>query len=301
MPEAIFIIKGVLSECLHLFIHTLKDTIHLLPFLFLSYILMEFIEHKTSDKMLHAMQHSGKFGPIIGALTGLVPQCGFSALAGTLYAGKLITMGTVVAVFLSTSDEMIPIMISKSVPFRNIVLILGVKLLIALLVGFIIDIVFHTKTKAEHHHHEIEEFCDHEHCHCEKGIFRSSLYHTLHVFLFIFIVSFVLNITLHYIGEDKLATFLVEKPIIGQAFSALIGLIPNCVSSVLITELFVQGTISAGSMLAGLLVGAGAGLLVLFRTNKHIKENLFIIAILYFVGLVFGILLDALSFGSLLI
>jgi hypothetical protein len=296
------VIKSILLECLDFFLHTVKDTIYLLPFLFLSYLLMEFIEHKTSDKMLHAIKHSGKFGPFFGALSGLVPQCGFSALASTLYAGKLITTGTVLAVFLSTSDEMLPIMISKSVKLKTILLILGAKLVIALIIGFAVDMFFRVKTKAEHHHHhEIEEFCDHEHCHCEKGIFRSSLYHTLHVFLFIFIISFILNVVLHYIGEDTIAAFLIEKPIVGQAISALIGLIPSCVSSVLITELFLQGAISAGSMLAGLLVAAGTGLLVLFRTNKHIKENLVIIAILYTTGLVFGILLDAISFGSLLV
>lgn len=297
-----FLLSGehFLIDFSHLFIHTIKDTIHLLPFLFISYLIMEFIEHKTNEKMLSAIQHSGKFGPFIGSVSGIIPQCGFSALASTLYAGKVITLGTLIAVFLSTSDEMLPVMISRNVPFKNILIILTTKFLIAILAGFIVDLLFRTKSKSGHEH-EIEHLCEDEHCQCQNGIFRSSLHHTLHVFAFIFVFSLALNITVHFIGEDKLSSFILGKPIVGQIFSAIIGLIPNCISSVAITELYIEGAISAGAMLSGLLVGAGIGVLVLFRTNKHIKENLKIVGFLFIIGVLSGILLDLLNFESLLI
>jgi hypothetical protein len=237
----------------------------------------------------------------VGSFVGIVPQCGFSAFASSLYSGKIISIGTVIAVFLSTSDEMLPVLISNSVPLKNIFIILGTKFVIALIVGFVIDAFFKQKIQAEEHNHEIEKLCDHEHCQCQKGIFRSSLYHSLHVYLFIFIVSLALNTVIHYIGEDKISSLIIAKPIIGQVVSSFIGLIPNCASSVLITELYIQEAITAGSMMSGLLVGAGVGLLALFRANKHIKENLFIVAVLYISGVVFGILLDIIGFGAFLI
>ena len=297
MSEFINSVQAIALELPQLLLHSIKDIIHILPFLFISYLVMEFIEHKTSVKMVKAIQKSGKMGPFIGSAAGLIPQCGFSALASSFYSGKIITIGTLIAVFLSTSDEMLPVMISNRFPLSSILIILLTKFIIAVIVGFIIDLIFRQTLDDNG---EIEDFCNHEHCQCEKGILRSSLHHTLHVFVFIFVITFVLNIFIHFVGEDKLASLVIGKPFLGQLIAGIIGLIPNCASSVIITELYIKGAISAGSMMSGLLVGAGVGILVLFRSNKHIKENLTILGVLYLIGVVFGILLDILNFGNLL-
>lgn len=297
MSDFINSAKEIFAELPHLLLHSFKDTIHILPFLFISYLVMEFIEHKASDKLATAIRRSGKAGPFIGSAVGIIPQCGFSTLASSFYAGKIITMGTIVAVFLSTSDEMLPVMISNKFPVASILIILFTKFIIAVIAGFIIDLIFRPSL---HNDEEIEEFCNHEHCQCEKGIFRSSLYHTVHVFIFILIVTIVLNIFIHFVGEDKLASLVIGKPVLGQLIAGIIGLIPNCASSVIITELYIKGAISAGAMMSGLLVGAGVGLLVLFRTNKHLKENLIIAGLMYSIGVIFGILLDLINFGAIL-
>ena len=204
---------AALDELPHLLLHSIKDTINILPFLFISYLVMEFVEHRTSDKMARAIQKSGKLGPLIGSVTGIIPQCGFSTLASSFYAGKIVTMGTLIAVFLSTSDEMLPVMISNKFPLKSILTILLTKFIIAVVAGFVIDLIFRQKLE---HDGDIEELCDHEHCQCEKGIFRSAVYHTLHVFLFIFIVTFILSTFIHFIGEDKLASLIIGKPVFGQ-------------------------------------------------------------------------------------
>ncbi len=297
MSEFINSAQEIVLALPHLLLHSAADTIHILPFLFISYLIMELIEHKASGKMAKAIQRSGKLGPFIGSFVGIIPQCGFSALASSFYAGKIITIGTLVAVFLSTSDEMLPVMISNRFPLPSILIILLTKFIIAVIGGFIVDLIFRQTLD---NNGDIEDFCNHEHCQCEKGIFRSSLHHTLHVFLFIFVVTFVLNIFIHFVGEDKLASLVIGKPIAGQLIAGVIGLIPNCAASVIITELYIKGAISAGAMMSGLLVGAGVGILVLFRSNSHIKENLTIMGVLYLIGVVFGILLDVLNFGNLL-
>ena len=297
MSDFINSAREIFAELPHLLLHSLKDTVHVLPFLFISYLVMEFIEHKASGKLANAIQKSGKAGPFIGSSVGIIPQCGFSTLASSFFAGKIITMGTLIAVFLSTSDEMLPVMISNKFPLASILIILFTKFIIAVIAGFIIDLIFR---QTLHNDEEIEEFCNHEHCQCEKGIFRSSLYHTVHVFVFILIVTIFLNTFIHFVGEDKLASLVIGKPVLGQLIAGIIGLIPNCASSVIITELYIKGAISAGAMMSGLLVGAGVGILVLFRTNKHLKENLIISGLMYSIGVVFGILLDLLNFGALL-
>lgn len=280
---------------LEVLIDTLKDSIKLLPFLFMAYLVMEYVEHKTSDKTKAIIQKSGKFGPFLGSVLGIFPQCGFSAMAANLYAGRIITLGTLIAIFLSTSDEMLPILISEAVPVNVIFKILGVKLAIGMIAGFIIDFVLSkvTKTKKEN---KIEEVCEHEHCHCEEeGVMKSSLKHTVSVFIYIFIISLILNVIIFSIGEDKLASLILNKPILGPIIAGMIGLIPNCASSVLLTKLYLSGVIHVATMIAGLLVGAGVGILILCKVNKNAKENAKIIGLLYIVGVISGILLEGIG------
>ncbi len=270
----------------HALEHTLKDSIILIIFLFLTYLAMEYLEHRTGEKVQGVIQRAGRLGPLIGAVLGAVPQCGFSTAASNLYAGRVITMGTLIAIYLSTSDEMLPVMISAQAPVRTILGILAVKVLVGMAAGLVIDLIFR-RGREEHSH--IHELCEHEHCECEKGIVRSALKHTVQVGLFILIISFALNLALEMSGEDILAGFLLNRPVIGPILAGLVGFIPNCAASIVITELYLEGVISVGSMLSGLLVGAGMGLLVLFRVNRHRAENLKIAGLLYLIGVLTGI------------
>lgn len=271
--------------------HTILDSIKLIPFLFLTYLLMEWLEHKAGKKAQTVVEKSGHFGPIIGSVLGAIPQCGFSAAASNLYAGRVITLGTLMAIYLSTSDEMIPIMLSASVPITTVSKILTLKIVIGMVVGLVID--FMLPEKHDEHHH-IHEMCEHEHCHCGEGksIWKSALIHTLKIFAFILVITFVLNLILHNGGEEVLEEFLLNRPVMGPVLAGLVGLIPNCASSVVITSLYVQGAMSFGAMMSGLLVNAGIGILVLLRSNTNRKEDIKIIGILSGVGIVVGIILD---------
>ena len=276
---------------------SLIDTVKLIPFLLITYIIMEFIEHKTSHKTKDAIKKSGHFGPLIGGILGVVPQCGFSAAASSLYSARIITLGTLIAVFLSTSDEMLPILISEAVDVRIILSILGIKLVIAVIVGFIIDLFFRKKFETSEDEPEIKDLCEHEHCHCEHGIFKSALKHTINITLYILIISLVLNIIIYFIGEDNLAHILNSTPIIGPIIASLVGLIPNCASSVIITQLYLSKVLNFATMIAGLLVNTGVGLLILFRTNKDLKENIKITVLLFAIGVIFGIIFDLIGFN----
>ena len=276
---------------------SLIDTVKLIPFLLITYIIMEFIEHKTSHKTKDAIKKSGHFGPLIGGILGVVPQCGFSAAASSLYSARIITLGTLIAVFLSTSDEMLPILISEAVDVRIILSILGIKLVIAVIVGFIIDLFFRKKFETSEDEPEIKDLCEHEHCHCEHRIFKSALKHTINITLYIFIISLVLNIIIYFIGEDNLAHILNSTPIIGPIIASLVGLIPNCASSVIITQLYLSKVLNFATMIAGLLVNTGVGLLILFRTNKDLKENIKITVLLFAIGVIFGIIFDLIGFN----
>ena len=275
---------------------TIIDSIKLLPFLFITYLIMEYIEHKTSEKAKETIQKSGKFGPFFGSLLGIFPQCGFSVSATNLYAARVITLGTLIAVYLSTSDEMLPIFISERVPITTILKILGIKLMIGMVAGFFIDMVLRIKNKNKQEQEKIIELCEKDHCHCEHGIVKSALKHTLNILVFIMIVTFVINIAMYFIGEETIAGVLQNKPILGPILAGLIGLIPNCAASVVITQMYLGNVISVATMLSGLLVGAGVGLAVLFKTNKGIKENLKITGLLYCVGVIAGILLEFIGF-----
>lgn len=276
---------------------TLFDAVKLLPFLFLAYLLMEYLEHKTGDKTKKIVQSSGKLGPLLGGILGIFPQCGFSAAAANLYAGRIITMGTLIAVFLSTSDEMLPILISEAAPIGLILKILAIKLVIGVIAGFLIDTIHSitvkkSKQQAKQTEEAIGHICEHDHCDCEHGIFKSALKHTINILVFIIIITFIINTLIYFIGEDNIANAIASVPFMGILVSSLFGLIPNCAGSVIITELYLANLISFGSMIAGLLVGSGIGILVLFKSNKHVKENIKITTILYLIGVICGIVLD---------
>ena len=348
----------------HAFEHAFIDTLKLVPFLFVTYLAMEALEHYASSKSIVAVRRAGTAGPVIGALLGVVPQCGFSAAAATLYSARVITLGTLFAVFLSTSDEMLPIMIAAQAPAGFIAEVLAIKALCGLIAGFAIDVVLRLR------HHAVEamrirDLCERDHCGCddesdapsalfdvcqkheesaasriddwgaeysneeERGaelacasderhecdhahehehghdhahahnrshehahgfgaIAKSSLVHTLQVTLFIFLVSLAFEIVIDGVGEDVLASFISANSNLSVVVSAIVGLIPNCAASVVLTELYLEGALSTGAMLAGLLVSAGVGLLVLFRANRPMHENFLIAAGLVACGVVFG-------------
>ena len=277
---------------------TLIDSIKLLPFLFITYLIMEFIEHKTGDKAKNIIKKSGKFGPLFGGILGIFPQCGFSAAAANLYAGKVITLGTLIAIFLSTSDEMLPVLISEAAPISTILQILAIKLVIGIVIGFLVDLIGQAliKRKQEKKEEVVEEeighICEHEHCHCEEGILKSSIKHTINIFIFIIIISFIINTIIYFIGEENLSNLILNMPIVGPIIAGLVGLIPNCAGSVILTQLYLEQVISFGSMIGGLLVGSGIGILVLFRVNKDMKENFKILGLLYLIGVICGIIID---------
>ena len=271
--------------------HTILDTIKLIPFLFITYLIMEYIEHKMSNKTKKIVEKSGKFGPAIGAILGIIPQCGFSAAASNLYAVRIISLGTLMAIFLSTSDELIPVLISESIPIEIIIKILLIKLVIGMLAGFIIDLILRIRNNKKEQE-KINDICEHEHCHCEEGILKSSIIHTVHITVFILIITFIVNIIIHYVGEENISNIIMNVPVLGSIIAGIIGLIPNCASSVILTELYVQNLISVSTMISGLLVGSGVGILVLFKQNRNIKQNIKIIILLYSIGVISGILLE---------
>lgn len=283
-----------------IFLHGLLDTLKLVPFLFLTYLLMEFIEHKASDKAERFMKKAGPFGPLVGGALGAVPQCGFSAAASNLYAGRVISLGTLVAVFLSTSDEMLPILISGSVPISGVLLILLYKAVVGVVIGLLIDLVLRFMRK-DREDINIDEICDNDNCHCEWGIFYSAFHHTLTISLFVLIVTLAINALVLFVGEENLGNVMYDKPIISHLIAAIFGLIPNCAASVVLTTLCTEGLITSGTMMSGLFSGAGVGLLVLFRVNKHIKQNLSVLGILVTVGIIFGLLGDVIFPQSLFI
>lgn len=275
------------------------DMLKLIPFLFITYLIMEYIEHKMSEKSKQTIKKSGKLGPLFGGIVGIVPQCGFSASATNLYAGRVISLGTLIAVYLSTSDEMIPILISEAVPISAIVKILLLKLAIGIFFGFIIDIIFKALNRNKEQDERIVDLCEHEHCNCKEnhGILKPTLKHTINISIYIFVITLIINLFVSLVGEDNIANFIGNHTVLGPAICSLVGLIPNCVASVIITNLYIQNIINGASMIAGLLTGAGVGLIVLFRMNKNIKENIGIILILYGIGVLSGIILQLIGFS----
>jgi hypothetical protein len=277
---------------------TIKDTVTLIPFLFITYLVMEWLERKTEDQSVAVLSRIGKFGPVFGAGVGIIPQCGFSAAAASLYSGGVISVGTLLAVFLSTSDEMVPIFLSESVSPAVIGKLLLTKFLIAMITGLFADFLIRVIHYTFRTHKHIHDLCEQDECGCEDeegGIFHSAFVHTAKITIFIFIVSLAISLLVGFLGEEAIAAFLTGIPVLGVFLSGLIGLIPNCAASVVITQLYLKGMLTPGQLLAGLLVSAGVGILVLIRTNRHQAENARVIAALYASGVAWGLLIDILG------
>lgn len=271
-----------MHEFIHNLFHSFLDVLKLIPFLFISFIVMELIEHKLNNKK--KLKKINKFGPLAGAILGLIPQCGFSVVASTFYASRVISLGTLFAIYLSTSDEMLPIMIANKADISTIGSMLFTKFILGLFFGILIDIVYKTKLN-----NQINDICDAEDCHCKEGIIKSSIIHTLKISIFIFLVNILLNII---VDKDMLTTFVHNNKILSPLISSILGLIPNCASSIVITELYLEQVIPFGSCISGLLSGSGLGLLVLFKQNKNLKENILILLILVIFSSLCGIVLN---------
>ena len=280
-----------MEEFWDIILDTLLDSVKMLPFLFGAYLLIEFLEHKASDKLQNALSKSGNHGIVVGAILGTVPQCGFSVAAANLYSGKVITLGTLIAVFISTSDEAIPVLLSSPGNAGVLLKLIIAKIVIALIAGFLVDFVL----KARHVQENEPELQDHNvlchHCGCEHGIIRSAIKHTVSIFLFILLVSFVLNGLITWIGQDTISKVLLTDSVFQPFIAALIGLIPNCAASVMLVQLFLAGSLSFGSVVAGLCTGAGIGLAGLFRANRNWKKNLLILLLLYGIGSISGLMI----------
>lgn len=276
---------------------TIIDALKMLPFLFAAYLIIEYVEHKKSHKIETLLAGTGRFGFLGGALLGCFPQCGFSVAAANFYAGRVITMGTLIAVFIATSDEAIPVLLTRPESWPIILKLVLVKIVIAVIAGFLTDWILHgwlRKKDGIHPEHIHEDMCGH--CGCERsGIVRAALRHTASIFFFILLVSLLLNALISFIGEERLSALMMNNSAFQPVIAAVIGLIPNCASSVVLTELLLSGTISFGSAVSGLCAGAGIGLLVLFRVNKHTKENFCILGIVTATGILAGWLLQLLG------
>ena len=278
----------------HALLHALEETLKLLPFLFLTYLLMEFLEHKAGGAAERWLKGSGKIGPLLGGAMGAVPQCGFSAAASGLYTGRIITTGTLLAVYLSTSDEMLPILLSDGAPLPLILKLIGTKLIIGIAAGFAVDLLaklLRPKNK-QAPEPQIEELCEREHCDCHDHFALSALKHTLRIALFLYLFTVVLHVAVELIGEEHIAALILDRPVVGSILSAMVGLIPNCASSILLTKLYWEGVLSVGAMLSGLLVNAGIGLALLFRNNRPVKDSFRILGILLLIGILCGVLID---------
>lgn len=350
------------------FMDALIDTLKLIPFLFVTYMAMEYLEHKTEKSTTQMLEKAGRFGPFIGGAAGMLPQCGFSAAASSLFAGGVISVGTLIAVFLSTSDEMLPIFISEQVAPKTIISIMVTKMILGIISGFALDIFMHHGKHTPVPEKHIHDLCEHDHCDCDDdededeietghhgieehdekhlssqqeklhvdhihaaetahdehhthdehehhhehhhehghehghhhhhhkggiyGILHPAFHHTFQITIFIFLITFVITLLVEGIGKDAIGAFLTGKPVAGVFLAGIVGLIPNCAASVSITELYLMGILNAGQMMAGLMVGAGVGLLVLFRTNYHPNENLRIAVILYTIGVFWGLVIQ---------
>ena len=292
----------LLSHIGEILLHTLLDTAKIVPFLYLTYLFMELLEHKSGNAAENWLRRSGKIGPLVGGALGIVPQCGFSAAASGLYSGRIITVGTLLAVYLSTSDEMLPILISHGAPIGFMFKILAAKLLVGVAAGFAVDgvlrIVYRRRKQAQEP--QIEDFCERENCRCGEHFALSALRHTVKITLFVLIFSFLLNLVIHGVGEEKLASLVLNRPVLGNLLSATVGLIPNCASSIVLTELYLGGVLSVGALMSGLLVNAGVALALLFRNNRPVWDSVRILLLLLGIGVLVGIVIDVTPLATLL-
>lgn len=278
---------------LDIILDTILDVLKLLPFLFIAFLLIEVLEHKLESKKQSIITKSKKLGPIIGSLLGVIPQCGFSVMGTNLYITRIISLGTLFSIYLSTSDEMLPILISKKADISIIIKILLIKVLFGMIYGLLIDIILNKRKKTNIKTNY--EICQKENCHCEKGILYSSIKHTINISIFLLVTTFIINIIFNYIGQDYLQKIFLKGTLLGPFITSLIGLIPNCGASVILTELYLNNAISISSLIAGLLTGSGTAIIVLIRENKNIKENIFIITLLYLLGVFSGLILELIN------
>lgn len=271
---------------------TIIDSLKLIPFLLVAFLIIELLEHKLNNKTKNILTKSKKIGPIIGSLLGVIPQCGFSVMATNLYITRIITLGTLISIYLSTSDEMLIIMISEKVEISLILKILLIKIFFGIVYGLIIDKIINKKKKDKETNYEL---CNEEHCDCNHSILLSAIKHTLHITLFIFIITLIINTIFTLLGDNYLSKILLNNSILSPFITSLIGLIPNCAASVILTELYLNSNISLGALIGGLLTSSGSSLLVLIKNNKNQKENLSIILLLYALGVLSGIIIELIS------
>ena len=267
---------------------TLIDGIKLIPFLFVAFLIIELIEHKISNKNKHLISKTGKLGPLFGSLLGIFPQCGFSVLTTNLYVTRIVSLGTLISVYLSTSDEMLPILLSQNVDIMVIIKILLIKVIIGITSGFIIDFILRKKEQKEITNYDI---CHDENCHCKDHLLLSVIKHTLNITLFLMITTFLLNLLIEYTGIFN-TNNIITNNIFSVFITSLIGLIPSCGASVMITTLYLKEIISFGALISGLLTGSGVALLVLFKSNKKISENIIILLLVYFIGSISGLIIE---------
>lgn len=280
----------------HSMMHAFLDTIKIMPFIFVVYLIIEYLEHRNNTYLSHRLMGHQKRGAVFGAIFGSIPQCGFSVIASDMYARKSITLGTLIAVFAATSDEAIPIILTEPGQWKLMLGVIGIKLVIAVFCGIVIDLIL-SKKEMDVDEHACHEHDHHDHFHgncesCEGGFFQSAIRHTIKIFIFIFIVSFILTFMIESMGEDRMASLLLKDTFVQPFIAALIGLIPNCAASVMITEAYLGGAITFGAMIAGLTSGAGVGVMYLFKRNHNQKQNLMILLIMFLIGAVSGLLLQ---------
>lgn len=279
---------------IHVLEHSFIDTLKMLPFLLIAFLLLEFIEHRAGEKTMNILSKSGKAGVLVGSALGLIPQCGFSVIGANFFADRVISLGTVLAIFLSTSDEALVILMSDPTKFKDVLFLLLVKFVIAVVAGYVVDVIF-KKLNHEHVNHHLQEHHD-DHCHdgcgcsCNspKAFWKNALKRTASVWIFLFIASFALGLLIELVGEENLSKFLLTNSLFQPFLTGLVGLIPNCAASAIIAQMYIEGALSIGSVISGLCSSAGLGLLILFRDNKNHKENFIVLALLYFIGVACG-------------
>lgn len=273
------------KEILHILWHPFIEMLKMTPILFLAYLFMEWLEHAGGSKLSNIVRKSRRFGPFFGSALGIIPQCGFSGAIAGMFAAGTVTMGTLLAVILATSDEMLPLMISARLSAGLIAFVLIFKFVAGLIIGLVTDLIL--KRKNAEREEDIHGFCEREHCDCEDGVFLSAIKHTVKILVIIYIVSVVLHLFINLIPSDAIQKVL-NFPILSQFAASLIGLIPSCAVSVTLTQLYIDGALGLSPLLCGLLSNGGVGLLVLYRVNKDRKENIIITVVIFLAALLFG-------------
>ncbi len=276
---------NILDALLHSLEHPLVETLKMTPILFLAYLLMEWLEHHESSKLMGLVNKSRRVGPLLGSALGLIPQCGFSGAIAGMYAAGTVTAGTLLAVILATSDEMLPLMLGARLSAGLIAAVLVLKFLVGTITGFAADLFLKKRHKENSEH--IHEFCRQENCSCKDGVWLSALKHTLKILLIIYIVSVVLHFVLELVPEEVIKNAL-NFPFLSQIAAGLVGLIPSCAVSVTLTQLYIEGTLGIAPLMCGLLTNGGVGLLVLYRVNKNRRDNLYITLTIFVAGVIFG-------------